>query len=182
MAGTQFVELARDELLPVPLAPVMSTRASEGATVQIQLDNLADGRRIADDGGGAFGLDFARQPLGFLLKLALVEGVAHGQKDAVEVQRLLDEVKAPTLMACTAVSTVPWPLIMMTRPSIPFRRGHRELPTVHFGHFDVTKDHIKGKLGRQLEAFRTVLRFRDLVILVLEDFLQARSRWALHHR
>ena len=56
-----------------------------------------------------------------------------------------------------------------------FDEGIEDFQAVHLGHFDVAKDHIKGKLGRQLETFRTVLRFHDLVILVLEDFLQARS-------
>ena len=117
--------------------------------MQIQFDNLADGRRISDNGRGAFGLDFARQPLGFLLKLALIEGVAHGQENAVEVQRLLDEVKGAHLDGLHRClhGAVAADHDDAAIDSL-FHEGIENFQPVHFGHFDVTKDHIKGKLGR----------------------------------
>ena len=176
VAGTQFVKLARDELFARAIGAGDEHPRIGRCDGANQLDDLADGRRISNDGCGAFGLDFARQPLGFLLKLALIEGVAHGQENAVEVQRLLDEVKGAHLDGLHRClhGAVAADHDDAAIDSL-FHEGIENFQAVHFGHFDVTKDHIKGKLGRQLKAFRTVLRFHDLVILVLEDFLQARS-------
>ena len=68
-----------------------------------------------------------------------------GDEERVGVERLLEEVSAPRRVACTAVSIVAWPLIMMTGTSFfAARICAEEADAVAVGERDVEEAEVVG--------------------------------------
>ena len=81
--------------------------------------------------------------------------------------------KAPSLVALTAVSTVPWPEMTTTggRSSRPWISA-QDVEAVHPGKPDVEQDQAEGPLGQDLQAVLAGGRGLDVVAFVLQDALE----------
>jgi hypothetical protein len=110
--GDSSCSAAAASSLPVPLSPVMSTRASGGRDLLDEgADPLhgpaaADQPRARGELGGERPRKFAGAPQ--------LDGTGHREQHRLGGERLLDEVERADRVACTASASVARPLIMTT--------------------------------------------------------------------
>ena len=84
--------------------------------------------------------------------------------------------KAPSLVASTAVLTLPWPeRITTSGRSALGPEALQHVEAVHLRHLDVEEDEVGRFLLGDLEPRGAVGREQALVALVLEDHLQRRA-------
>ena len=77
---------------------------------------------------------------------------------------------APSLVASTAVLTVPWPEMMTTgSASLTWPDPLQRLEAVHARHLDVEEHEIRRLALDERQPLRTARRLQHVVALVLED-------------
>ena len=171
MAGTQLMELAGDQFFSRSVCSCNEDARIRRCNRANQFDNGPNFSRIPHDGRGTLHLNLSGQALGLFLQLTLVQCMPHGQQNPVQVQWLLDEVKGAHFDGLDSgfYRTMATDHDYAAVDSF-FHQCIKHFQPIHLRHLDVTENGIEGKLGCQLQPFRSVLGLHDLVILVFEDF------------
>ena len=131
---------------------------------------------VADHLVGLRGVDLLGQHLGGLHQHLALQDVSEGHEDAVQVERLLDEVVRALLQGVhgrfdRAVSGNHDD----GRSDLLFGQHVQHIEAVHLGHFDVAENRVKRRLGRGQNAVHARSGFGHLVTFVFQDFAEARA-------
>ena len=136
--------------------------------------DVLDGLRLAHDLMRLDGVGLFGQHLGGFNQSLTLKDVAQGDKHAVEVKRLLDEIVGALLQG----------LHRGLHRAVARNHDHgcgdvflgqnvQDVEAIHLGHLDVTENGVESRFGRGNHTVHARSCLRHLVSFVLEDFFEA---------